>query len=179
MAFFCQSSFSQERKFDITSEIKNDTIKHLDLSNKKLKKLPDLSKYFIESLDISSNKIDTLDCKKLPNGLKKINISKNKIKGTVVLWKILEDINVSKNKINKLFIAGCPKKVDASKNKLIYIQIECFSKSKGVIDFVNISDNKNLSNEIAFFPWLVKTILRKNIKNKKELFHPFEAPIKD
>lgn len=66
---------------EILSELSTkDTIIHLDLSNKKLNTLPDLSIYKIESLDLSFNNLDTIPLSKLPLSLKKLKCTNNNLK---------------------------------------------------------------------------------------------------
>lgn len=56
---------------------KYDTIKHLDLSHKKLESIPDLSNLLIESLDLSHNNLDTIAFSKLPQNLKILKCTHN------------------------------------------------------------------------------------------------------
>lgn len=78
-----------------------------DLSNDSLTQIPDLSKYTIKSLDLSSNLLDTLIVEFLPKGIKELNLSRNKCpnidirKGSMPSLKTLD---VSFNLLKSLYI---------------------------------------------------------------------------
>lgn len=151
----------------------------LDLSNKSLTEIPDLSNYTIRELNLSHNKITLYDESKLPKGLSKINISHNKLNGYLRIesFNYMDELNISNNRIDSLYVQACLKKINASYNNLTLIHMGCF-KDKGM-DTLNISHNVFLDNIVRFNPRLFKKIIRNNIKNKKSLIWSLEVPIID
>lgn len=161
----------------------NKTIDYLDLSNKNMDVLPDLSRYRIKKLNISFNNIDTLPLNKFPKELEKLNASNNKITNFEIFnasksfglnSKLnnkninLAEIDLSNNKLKNFNIVIIDeqcilKKVNIANNDLAGIQIYCTS-----LQFLDISNNKNLSNELDM-NIDIDTIIRKNIKNNLPL----------
>ncbi len=156
----------------------NDTIPLLDFSNKKLKTLPDLSKFKVKKLDISNNNLDTLIMKNLPRYLVVLDASNNIIKnGFSFIYTTKKGYSISKNNISKDIreinlsnnkIEGIAfilydvklKRIDLSYNNLKRIEM-----NKQKINYLNISNNKNFSNIINFDPKSIDTIIRTKISN--------------
>lgn len=135
----------------------------IDLSNKNLKKIPDLSKYDkIYSIDLSNNKIENLDLDKLPEGLRKINISHNKLIGNLRIeknkCKKIEELNLSFNNLSSINIS-CPiLKLDLSTNDIRKINLNTTK-----LKYLDVSNNKNLSNIVDFDPKSIKTLKQEGI----------------
>jgi|GEM_PF-5717328 len=166
----------------------------LDLSHQQLKKLPDLSKYKIARLTISYNKLDTLPLNFLPKNLKKLICTHNKIRNFRSYQYIgapnkydnsdlnLEEIDLSHNRLRsfhytvrhqRLHLKECQlKSANLSDNDLRYVSINC-----GNTRFLNLTNNKDLSNVFDFNILGIDTVLRDNIKNKLPLkMKVFDAP---
>lgn len=165
---------------EILSELSTkDTIHHLDLSNKGIDSLIDLSSYKIESLDLSFNNLDTIPLSKLPLTLKKLKCTNNSLNNFGLFYSAkalalkknynnstinFEDINLSFNKLKHFNYnfrdeKSNLKKVNVSNNELIQIQLNAKT-----LNYINISNNPNLSN-IVDFNLKTDTIIRNNIKN--------------
>lgn len=177
---------------------KTDTIKHFDLSNKKLNTLPDLSIYKIESLDLSFNNLDTIPLSKLPSTLIKLNASNNNLIYFISnnykncpLNEVkkydnsnlnLKDINLSNNKLKVIGVNFWPNKkektesnlvkLNASNNQLEHLHID------GEINYLNVSNNPNLPSEVNFTIKTIDTLFQKNNTNKlKTKVIPKPGPI--
>ena len=161
----------------------NQMIEYLDLSNKNMVDMPNLSLYCIKKLDISNNEIDTIPLNKLPKKLEKLNASGNRIKNFGIFnasksfgldLKLnnsnlnLKEIDLSNNKLKSFNISiidePCNlKKVKIDNNDLLEIKIYCDG-----IQYLDISNNKNLSNKLDI-DINIDTIIRNNIKNNLPL----------
>lgn len=165
---------------EILSELNTkDTIGYLDLSNKKLDSLPDLSSYKIESLDLSFNNLDTIPLSRLPLTLKKLKCTNNQLNNFGVFYSTkalalkkgynnsainFEEINLAYNKLKHFNYYYFDKKSNLRKviianNELIQIHI-----GPKTLQYIDISNNKTLSN-IIDFNLKTDTIIRNNIKN--------------
>jgi len=156
----------------------NETIDYLDLSNKGLQDFPDLSKFHIKNLNISHNEIKSFDLKYLPKGIVQLNMSFNKFKGSTVFYNsnTLTSIDISNNMLDT-FALQLPniKKINVSNNRLTYLRINKYLRPHdvnndiGIMDTLNISNNKDLSPILKFPPTIFKTIIREGIKNGDSL----------
>lgn len=179
MLLSCGGSKQKKSVKDVFSKITNDSIKKLDLSNMRLKKIPNLSDYYIEELILKYNLISTINNEHLPSGIQKIDVSYNKLEGYIKLLEkgTLKYIDLSNNNIEKVYIGDFIKNLNVSNNNLNEVQINyCGDK---ILDTLNISNNLNLSNIVHFRPSSFKQIYHDNIKNKKELIWIFHTPIVD
>ena len=103
---FCSNKFELKNQVnDYQHILKKDTITVLNLSNKKIKIFPDLSKYYITELDLSKNYIEKINETFLPKGLKILKLNENKLKGIIKFekTKTLENLDVSNNKIERFY----------------------------------------------------------------------------
>jgi len=165
----------------IQSQVKNDTIQYLDLSHKKLKRIPDLSNKIIKKLNLSYNKIDSLDFTKLPKGLEKLNVSHNFLMKVFILlpdlyftkFSKLKELNLSYNKLKGVSIATNIRKLKLNNNDIYNVDLDTQS-----IEYLDISNNKNLSNIVSFDPKPIDTLKRKNILNNKHLIDRSSIPMK-
>ena len=161
---------------------KGSVISCCDLSNDNIRRFPNLSAYTIKSLNLSHNQLDTVIINYLPKGLVRLDLSYNLLKKDFILtldpknkfttkelrayYKayVLREINVSHNQITWLDIDFPVYKIIASHNNLSYI---IFNHRN--IQYVDISYNPNLSNEVDFVPEKIDTIIRVGISNDKPL----------
>ena len=60
-----------------------DSLFFLDLSGENLDSFPDLSRYFIEKLDISNNNISNYSNDYLPKGITSLDLSNNELSGYI------------------------------------------------------------------------------------------------
>lgn len=142
----------------------------LDLSNKGLKKIPDLSKCNIKYLNLSNNKIKYYDNDLLPKSLIELNLSHNSLKGFVKVKTSLDRLNLSHNKIDSIIVYECIKDyVDISYNHLKHVEFNCFME--GYTSVLDISNNKNLDNRVHFIIEVFKKIIHNNIKNNEPIIH--------
>lgn len=157
-----------------------DTIHLLDLSHKKIKDLPDLSKYKVRRLNISHNNLDTLIMKNLPSYLVDLDVSHNKINGGMTfvnikkeyygfykvennISKFVREINLSDNEfegVSFLLDETEIKRIIMANNKLYGFQLY-FNVDK--LTYLDISNNPKLSNIVSFDPSNIDTIKSKNI----------------
>jgi hypothetical protein len=178
----CSINKEQNRFLDsieISSRIHN---KKLDLSNMSLDRIPNLSVYDIEEVNLSNNKIKKFEEKLFSKKIKKINLMNNKISGFVVIDSLgLENLNISRNKIEKIYINNfIIKNLNISNNKLLLVQMPLLSSNNTDLmgDTLNISNNKRLDNFVSFMPSVYKNIIRDNIKNNNPLFFVLDKPLK-
>lgn len=175
--FSCKNTQPQEKevKQEIKKISKLETLYSLpkdsiydfyDLSNDSIKEFPDLSEYSIKMLDLSNNQIDSLVIKRLPKNIEDLNVSNNKFKGEVSIDLSLKKMNFSHNKITSFYSGKHIAKIILSHNKLEKVIFNYFD-----FDFLDISQNPNLSNRVDFYPNRIDTIIYHNIANKKKLIH--------
>lgn len=152
---------------------------YYDLSNDSISEFPDLSDYTIKSLDLSHNLLDTVIVNYLPKGIIILDLSYNYFCKIFKLkidddwrpdWKklyeetTLREINLSHNKLTGIDIGFPLRKIVVSYNDITYIDFSHFN-----IEYLDISNNPNLSNVVQFDPYVIDTIIRDNIANDKEL----------
>lgn len=162
---------------------KDSVYEFYDLSNDSIKEFPNLSEYSIKKLDLSHNQIDSLVQNRLPKGIEKLNLSNNFLSDYFRFEKMesLKELNISHNKIsyfygtisiknnNKKYLEQSPvKRLNIRNNDLEHI-----SFGGNNMNFLDISNNPKLSNEVFFDPKYVDTIIRDNIANKKPLIYYF------
>lgn len=169
---------------EIISEInKYDTIKHLDLSHKKLDSLPDLSKILIESLDLSYNNLDTIPFSKLPQNLKILKCTHNNLRNFSVFYSDkaffgtktkknlnnttinFETIDLSDNNLKFFNYSYHDEKSNLKKVVLKNNNIEHLHMNEN-IHYLDISNNKNLPKEVNFNVDTIDTLLQKNNETK-------------
>lgn len=169
---------------DIISELnKTDTIQHLDLSHKKLDCIPDLSMFLIESLDLSYNNLDTIPYSKLPQTLRKLKCSHNKLTNFGVFYSTkaffgvkakkdlnntkinFEEIDLSNNNLKFFNYSYHDKKSNIRKVVLCNNNIEHISLNDN-IQYLDVSNNPNLPKEVNFSIKKIDTLLQKNNLNK-------------
>jgi len=152
---------------------------YYDLSNDSITDFPDLSDYTIKSLDLSHNLLDTVIVNYFPKEMLSLDLSNNLLNGFLWLkiddderldWKklynetTLREINLSHNNLSKILITFPLRKIVVSYNDMTYVEF-----NHGNIEYLDISNNPNLSNVIQFDPYVIDTIIRDNIANDKEL----------
>lgn len=169
---------------------KDSVIKHYDLSNDSIMEFPDLSDFTIKCLDLSHNLIGTLIMKYLPKEIEKLDLSYNLLNNIFdfqfeldsaqedtlnkmdkynALEKInrshsIREINISHNNITRVYISPDLYRIIATHNDLKNIKF-----SHRNIKYIDISDNPNLSNVVAFDPNVIDTVISNNIANNKKL----------
>lgn len=167
--------------FSIFSFAQNkiDTIQNLDLSNKNLKEIPNLSKKVIKKLDLSNNKIKVIDFENLPKNLEIINLSNNKLKGKIILLNKTNFLNLNKvilknNKIDSLIFDKCIKYLDVSFNNLKYINLNLECEN---IKYLDISNNKKLDpiKDVVISTIKIGTLKRENLLNNNLISLRFET----
>ncbi len=177
----------------LLSKPRGTVIEYCDLSDDNISKFPDLSAYTIHSLNLSNNQLDTLILEYLPQGVKSLDISDNRLSGFLYLYlnpkeKVLveeriklnnafplHELNVSHNQIRKISVGLGLRKLIASYNKLIYVNL-----NQTRVEYLDISHNPDLSNEVDFMPEGIDTIVREGIANDKKLVNKQMAhPIYD
>ncbi|CAM4086554.1 MULTISPECIES: hypothetical protein [Flavobacterium] len=184
---------------EILSELSTkDTINHLDLSNKKLNTLPDLSIYKIESMNLSFNNLDTIPLSKLPLSLKKLKCTNNNLKKFICTnYKMspikvlipyhnsdlnLEEIDLSFNQLNAVTIKTIADKANSKNIKLRRVilsnnTIEYLGLNDN-LEYLDVSNNPNLPSEVNFTIKTIDTLLQKNNTNKlKTKVIPKPGPI--
>ena len=127
---------------------------------KQLKSIPKNLPDSIKELNISSNKITEIEKGSLPDSIKKLNISSNKIieieKGS--LPNLIEELDVSNNEITEIEKGSLPnslKKLNISSNKITKIEKGSLPDS---IEILNITDNKITKIEKGSLPNSLKTL---------------------
>lgn len=184
--FSCKSNNEQGNKSaktveHILSKLDiNDTIQLLDLSYKNMEKLPDLSKFKVNKLNISHNNLDTLVMKNLPVYLVDLDASHNEIKGGMTfvsikkelfgrfkvennISKAIKQINLSNNKIEGVSLIFYEKGIERiifSNNNLNEIYLYLNEKN---LNYLDVSNNPKLSNRVSFDPSKIDTIKSNNI----------------
>lgn len=131
--------------FDYSKLTKTDTIYKLDLSNRSLRKQPNLSEFTIIDLNLSNNKISDFKESFLPKGIRKLNLSNNKIKKFNCRKRIIQNINLSSN-------------------KLTTVQMSLYEEIKA--DTLNVANNKNLETQYWAFPKFYKTLINYTVTTK-------------
>ena len=143
-----------------------------DLSNDSIKEFPDLSEYSIKKLDLSRNMIQEMEYKKMPKSIVELNLSHNFFLKSFFLSnktpKTLKNLNLSYNNISSYNTVISLKRLAINNNNL-----ESISLGNEKMDFLDISNNPNLSNEMFFDPKYVDTIIHNNIANNKPLVFYF------
>ncbi len=143
-----------------------------DLSNDSIKEFPDLSEYSIKKLDLSHNQLDSLIEERLPKNILELDFSYNFLSGSFFLSdktpKTLKNLNLSYNNISKYNSDVFLVQLFLNNNKL-----ESVSFGNRKMNFLDISNNPKLSNEVFFEPRYVDTIVRNNIANNKPLVFYF------
>ena len=160
---------------------KGSVISYCDLSNDNIRHFPNLSAYTIKSLNLSHNQLDTIILTHLPKGLVKLDMSYNQLKDVCLYFADdnrlsfkamckrydthpLKEINLSHNQIKELRIGFPLRKINVSYNNLTFINF-----NHGNIQYVDISYNPNLINEVDFDCQMVDTVIRVGISNDKPL----------
>lgn len=142
-----------------------------DLSNDSIKEFPDLSEYVIKKLDLSYNQIDSLIQDRLPKNIKNLNLSNNRFEGYLKIKRsdlMLKELNLAYNNIVDCRInLDTISKIILNNNNLKIIEFF------GYTQYIDISNNIELENIVAFNPKKVDTIIRDNIANKKPLIYYF------
>lgn len=172
---------------EILSELSiKDTIQHLNLSNKKLDSLPNLSSYKIESLDISFNDLDSIPLNRLPLSLKKLKCTNNNLKRFVCTnYKMspikilipyhnsdlnLEEIDLSFNQLNTVTIKTITNKEKRKNIKLRKVVLSNnFIEHLGLndnLEYLDVSNNLDLPSEVLFGIDKIDTLLQNNNPNK-------------
>ena len=160
-------------KLEILYMLPKDSIyEFYDLSNDSIKEFPDLSEYSIKKLDLSRNMIQKMEYKKMPKSIVELNLSHNFFLKSFFLSnktpKTLKNLNLSYNNISSYNTVISLKRLAINNNTL-----ESISLGNEKMDFLDISNNPNLSNEMFFDPKYVDTIIHNNIANNKPLVFYF------
>lgn len=163
-----------QNEFDLNvlNSFEDSLIQDLDLSNRKLGKIPDLSKIRVHKLNLSNNFIDTIPISYLPKELSILNLSHNNFQKKFRLPKNslnIDELDLSYNKIESADISVNLRKLDLSQNNLIYVTL-----SNKRMKFLNISDNPRLSNVVQFQPKGIDTIIHHNISNDEPIIGAVE-----
>jgi len=155
---------------------------YYDLSNDSIADFPNLSDYTIKSLNLSHNQLDTVIVDYLPREIVTLNLSNNLLRNILRLnfdhkkelnldekIKLYEkttirEIDFSHNRLTGISISFPLRKIVVSHNDITYVEF-----NHGNIEYLDISNNPNLSNVIQFDPYMIDTIIRHNIANDKEL----------
>ena len=155
---------------------------YYDLSNDSISDFPDLSDYTIKSLDLSHNQLDTVIVDFLPKEIVTLNLSNNLLRNILRLEfdhkkelalteemklyekTMLREMDLSHNRLTGVNIWFHLRRINISHNDITYINF-----SHRNIEFIDISNNPNLSNVVQFDPYVIDTIIRDNIANDKEL----------
>lgn len=169
---------------DLTTAINSDNLNYLDLSNKNISTIPDITKYgdssFIETLNLSNNLITELNLEKVKGELKELILINNNIKkvyGKTKLLKLdlshnyIESVNIESETLEVLKLSSnCLFELDCSKlPKLreLYVEHNNLTKVPKIINLknilsVNISDN--IINELSNLPLSITNINASNNK---------------
>lgn len=157
---------------------KGQTIQNLDLSGKELTEVPDLSKLEIVNLDLSNNRLSSIDYNKLPKNLNSLDLSNNIINGKFHIKSDsninIDTLNISHNNLEYIAVDVPIYKLDVSHNDATIVS---FDHSN--IEYLDISYNKKHSNLTEFDPYLIKTIIREGIANDEPLKAKWRGIIKD
>lgn len=162
---------------------KKDTIPFLDLSNKNMDSLPDLSDYTINKLDISNNNLDTISVDKLPKNIKILIARNNQIKSFKSLnyegsllskYKNsdlnLEEIDLSFNKLKNISIAVSDSKLYGKACKLKKVIISnnnLNSISFGDdLNYLDVSNNPKIIPDVYFEVEKIDTLIQHNNPNQ-------------
>jgi len=159
-----------------------DTITFLDLSNKKIDSLPDLSKYIITKLDISNNNLDSISVEKLPKSIKILIATNNQIKsfkslnyeGSLLKYKNsdlnLEEIDLSYNKLKNISIAVSDSKLNGKACKLKKVNVSNNDLNTisfgGDLNYLDISNNPKIMPDVFFEVEKIDTLIQNNNLNK-------------
>ncbi len=152
----------------LVNESKNGFV---DLSYKSLTEFPDLSSYEIISLNISNNKISEIPESRLPKNLKSLIGKNNIITDFILSYDYKNDISLidlSNNKLDTFYVKIHPKKIILNNNNLVYVDF--YQKN---INYLDISNNKSLSNVVDFVPRTIDTIIRNDIFSENPLVERF------
>ncbi|NLX80221.1 MAG: hypothetical protein GXZ03_01465 [Proteiniphilum sp.] len=155
---------------------------YYDLSNDSISEFPDLSSYTIKSLDLSHNQLDTVIVDYMPKDIVSLNLSHNVFEG-ILDFSIdpkyllsfeerdklydkytIREIDLSYNKLTYIVINFPLRKIDISHNDIIAVSFEHRN-----IEYLDISNNPNMSNVVGFVPMLIDTLIHNNIANDKKL----------
>lgn len=149
---------------------------YYDLSDDFIMEFPDLSTYTIKSLNLSHNYLDTLIIAFWPKELESLNLSYNYLRKIPNSNRHLKEMNLSNNYIEIFRVDMTTDRLNISYNKLhmIFLYWNYYyyyynRKLQKKMNYLNISNNPNLSNKVYFVPSMIDTIIRDNIANDKEL----------
>lgn len=142
-----------------------------DLSNDSIVEFPDLSAYTIRTLDLSGNFLDTIIPAFLPKKLEKLNLSHNQYKGWLKIeeqtFSSLKELDMSYNQLIRILILDPLYRIIVSHNDLVEVDINHKN-----IQYLDISYNVNMSENVTFFPLWIDTIIREGVANGKPLISP-------
>lgn len=154
----------------------------LDLSNRGLNQMPDLSQTEISELNLFNNNIKKFKVELLPKSLKYLNISNNKIQDSLNLKNLkLDKLNASNNKICDYYSHFVIRNLNISNNKLksIKIYMPIYTLEQHAADTLDISNNFSLSNHLGINIASYNVIHRANITNNNRLYGVLDAEIFD
>ena len=155
---------------------------YYDLSNDSICEFPDLSCHTIKSLNLSYNQLDTVIVDYMPRDVVSLNLSHNAFEGVFTLRLdpeyilsieerdklydkyTIREIDLSYNKLTYIVINFPLRKIDISHNDIIAVSFEHRN-----IEYLDISNNPNMSNVVGFVPMLIDTLIHNNIANDKKL----------
>ncbi len=157
-------------------------LESLNLSSNKIKNIPDMSSLGIRHLDLSHNAIASMSVDCIPKELYSLDLSYNLLKGKYSLlidgerklsskerrilysmYKIRE-INISHNDLTYMEIAFPIRKILASHNNLDNLDFNYAN-----IEYLDISNNARLLNDVLLAPKRIDTLIHNNIANDKEM----------
>ena len=142
-----------------------------DLSNDSIVDFPDLSAYSIKTLDLSGNLLDTIIPRFLPKKLEKLNLSHNRYSGWLKIeehtFSSLKELDMSYNQLIRILILDPLYRIIVSHNDLVEVDINHKN-----IQYLDISYNVNMSENVTFFPLWIDTIIREGVANGKPLISP-------
>ena len=132
---------------------------------------PDLSAYSIKTLDLSDNLLDTIIPCFLPKRLEKLNLSHNRYSGWLKIeehtFSSLKELDMSYNQLIRILILDPLYRIIVSHNDLVEVDINHKN-----IQYLDISYNVNMSENVTFFPLWIDTIIREGVANGKPLINP-------
>jgi len=152
------------------------------LSKDSITDFPNLSDYTIKSLDLSYNRLETVIVDYLPKEIVTLNLSNNLFrnffrfsiddkldlpyseKKKLYHKSTIREIDLSHNSLTRVLIGYPLRKLILSYNDMTYVEFSHFN-----IEYLDISNNPNLSNVVQFAPNEIDTIIRHNIANDKAL----------
>jgi hypothetical protein len=168
------------------SKEKGRKIDTLNLSKSRLKNLPDLSSYNIKVLILSYNELDTIPLSHLPKNLDALICSHNRIRNFRSYTYLDGDNRYKNSDLNLRYLdlsdnqlysfsytvrdrknglsSSRLKTVNISNNDLDYVSLNCAN-----VDYLDISNNKRLSNIFDFEINTIKVVKRDNILNNETL----------